>query len=129
MASSAPAIVQHKVQWSYILPVAGAPIAHIFVSATKASNNVKQKKLLLLGVVTSTALAVVTRLLLMDHAYRGPDEKPSGMPPKEGPWKDRSHPSVRRSSRTTTGTATSGQHFPAIQVEVEKVTETETQMR
>jgi hypothetical protein len=67
-----PALVRHtrQIRWAYLVPVIGAPIAHIFVSTmTKFPAH---KKLLLTGVIVSTATMVANRLFLMaDAGYPG----------------------------------------------------------
>jgi hypothetical protein len=55
-----------RAQWIYLVPVIGAPVAHIFVSATRMFP--RHKRLLLGLVAVSTATAVINRLWLMGDA-------------------------------------------------------------
>jgi len=65
---------RREIPWVYLLPVAGAPIAHVFVSATKNTQSLKVKRWLLGGVVLSTVTMVFNRLWLMEDAWN--HEKP-----------------------------------------------------
>lgn len=67
--ASAP-VIQRTKRWLYILPVAAAPLAHIFVSMMKQHPQYRRP---LLGlVVASTVLAVGNRVFLMqDAGYPG----------------------------------------------------------
>ncbi len=64
-ANAAP-LGQRRVPWIYLLPVVGAPVAHILVSASKTFP--RHKKVLLWAVVASTVTAVGNRLWLMGDA-------------------------------------------------------------
>ena len=71
-----------EVPWLYLMPVAGAPIAHVLVSATNMAHSKQVKSLLWGGVVLSTVTMVINRLWLLDDAwddselrYLDPDQK------------------------------------------------------
>jgi hypothetical protein len=61
---------RRRVQWLYLLPVAGAPVAHLFVTAT--AQFPKRRRVLLALVAGATVTAVLNRLWLMgDAGYPG----------------------------------------------------------
>ena len=68
------AATPRRPQWIYLVPVLGAPVAHIFVSATRIFP--RRKRLLLWLVAASTTTAIANRLWLMSDA---------GFPGAEGP--------------------------------------------
>mmetsp|Transcript_21015 Transcript_21015/g.33821 ORF Transcript_21015/g.33821 Transcript_21015/m.33821 type:complete len:117 (-) Transcript_21015:195-545(-) len=55
-------------QWIYLGPIAAAPLAHIFVTLYRSATTPLQKRLVVGGVVASTAMAVGMRMVLMVHA-------------------------------------------------------------
>ena len=65
------AVVRRVPQWQYVVPIAGAPVAHWFVSFIRGAPPARQR-VLKLAVVGATAAAVGTRLWLMgDAGYPG----------------------------------------------------------
>lgn len=70
-------VPQRKTQWIYLLPIAGAPIAHVLVSSTHLfSKRPHLKRWVWIGVGISTVSMVLNRLWLMNHAgYPGGEEK------------------------------------------------------
>jgi hypothetical protein len=68
-----------KRQWIYLLPVMGAPLAHMFVSGLASYPKKKQyavkRNIMITGIVVSTATMIWNRLWLMSHAgYPGAEK-------------------------------------------------------
>lgn len=67
--------MERKFQWSYLMPVVAAPVAHIFVSLSRRSGLPARWRNAMLGATAgATFLAVAQRLYFVKHAsYAGGD--------------------------------------------------------
>lgn len=64
-----------KIQWWYLGPVAGAPIAHVLVSGMGKAKTARGRHWFIAGIVLSTVTMIANRLYLMGHAgYPGSED-------------------------------------------------------
>lgn len=73
-AENAP-IATRRIQWWYLGPVIGAPIAHVLVSSLGKVRTSRGRGLVIAGIVMSTTTMIANRVFMLGHSNYAEEER------------------------------------------------------